>query len=179
MTSAVPVIGVWAQPQISHRSTPPSQSPQFCPKSRKSWEEVFLVQPVAAWSRARASWHAAAQLFVHSPSTRSFHRVRHGRSQPWQHPVRHRRVWPSNSGALSSVGRTKYQLPHRAPPTKPGNGHHWQAGTRSIRGAFLPSCPLCSQSLTMPRQRDMQPVCCGVSSRHCRSALEVPQQPYL
>ena len=68
-------------------------------------------------SRAAARVQAGSSAVVHGHSSGSSQWVCACRSRPGQVAQLVHRVWPSNSGALSSVGRPRYQLPHRAPPT--------------------------------------------------------------
>ena len=94
----------------------PSPQPRATFLSRKQKCSLAAVHLVLH-SRAAARVQAGSSAVVHGHSSGSSQWVCACRSRPGQVAQLVHRVWPSNSGALSSVGRPRYQLPHRAPPT--------------------------------------------------------------
>ena len=111
-----------------------SLEPLFCHASRSALAAVHLV----LHSRAAARVQAGSPAVVDGHSNGPSHWICACRSRPGKVVQLVRRVWPSNSGALSSVGRTKYQLPHRAPPTTLISTLH-MASTPSATGRASPT----------------------------------------
>ena len=101
-------------------------------------------------SRAAARVQAGSPAVVDGHSNGHSHWICACRSRPGQVAQLVHRVWPSNSGALSSLGWPKDQEPLRAPPSMLSGVLHLASTPSAISGAVGRWC-----SLGMPFQQSL------------------------